>query len=108
MFIPTVDDGICAKCRPAESLLRQRQAGQQMQGELLVMCSLGYGGGGTAAHESARAPLAVNRDRRRKEEAPSASDEDCSQFTQEMGSCSQDYTYPSGTREFDCAALTPV
>lgn len=107
MFTPTVDDGICAKCRPAESLLRQRQAGQQMQGELLVVCSLGYGGG-TAAHESARAPLAVNRDTRRKEETASASDEDCSQLTQEMGSCSQDHTYPSGTREFDCAALTPV
>lgn len=62
MFTPTVDDGICVKCRPAESLLRQRQAGQQMQGELLMVCSLVYGGG-IDAREPARAPLAVNRDR---------------------------------------------
>lgn len=64
MFTLTADDGICAKCRPAESLLRQRQAGRQMQGELLVVCSFGYGGG-SATHQAVRAPLAVNRDRRR-------------------------------------------
>lgn len=64
MFTMTADDGICAKCRPADSLLRQRQAGGQMQGELLVLCGFGYGGG-SAAHQVARALLAVNRDRHR-------------------------------------------
>lgn len=28
MFTVSADDGICAECRPAESLLRQRQAGR--------------------------------------------------------------------------------
>lgn len=41
MFTLSADDGICAECRPAESLLRQRQAGGQMQErELLVVVQL--------------------------------------------------------------------
>lgn len=78
-----------------------------MQGELLVLCGFGYGGG-SSAHQAARALLAVSRDRHRSEETQRPSDEDCPQLTQEMGSCSQDHTYPSGTRKFDCAVLTPV
>lgn len=41
MFTLSADGGICAECRPAESLLRQRQAGGQMQErELLVVVQL--------------------------------------------------------------------
>lgn len=63
----SADGGICAECRPAESLLRQRQAGGQMQGESCWwLCSCGHGGG-CGAHQSASAPLAVSRERRGEE-----------------------------------------
>lgn len=42
MFTLSADGGICAECRPAESLLRQRQAGRQADArrELLVVVQL--------------------------------------------------------------------
>lgn len=107
MFTLSADGGICAECRPAESLLRQRQAGGQMQEESCWwLCSCDHGGG-CGAHQAARALLLVIRERRRQEEQ-TANDEDCPQLAQEMGPCSQDHTYPSGTRECDSATVAPI
>lgn len=49
------------------SYVKGRRAGGQMQGESCWwLCSCGHGGG-CGAHQSARAPLAVSRERHRKE-----------------------------------------
>lgn len=106
MFTVSADGGICAECRPAESLLRQTQAGGQMQEESCWwLCSCGHGGG-CGAHQAARALPAVNGERRRLQE--SANDEDRPQPAQEMGPRGQDHTHPSGTRECDSATAAPV
>lgn len=39
MFTLPADGGICAECRAAESLLRQRQLGGQMRGESGAGCA---------------------------------------------------------------------
>lgn len=108
MFTLSADGGICAECRPAESLLRQTQAGGQMQEESCWwLCSCGHGGGCGAHQAARRALLAVNRERR-GQHVESADDEDRPQPAQEMGPRRQDHTHPSGTRECDPASAAPV
>lgn len=65
------------------------------------LCSCGRAGD-RGARRRARAPLAVNRERRREEETDSASHEDRPQPAQEMGTRGQDHTHPAGARECDC------
>lgn len=103
MFTVSADGGICAECRPAESLLRQTQAGGRADArrELLVVVQLWpwrrlwrtSGCQSTAGGEQGETRNSKER----------ADDEDRPQPAQEMGPRGQDHTYPSGTRECDSA-----
>lgn len=108
MFTPAADGGICAECRPAESLLRQRQAG----GRAGRCRRRAAGGCAAVTMEEAVAHISLPEHRWRwtgrhadKGETESANNEDRPQPAQEMGPRGQDHTYTSGTRECDSATM---
>lgn len=120
VFTLSADGGICAECRPAESLLRQRQAGRCRERAAADAAAAAAAGGSlwvqlwpwrrrrlwrtSVRQSSAGGEQGEDAERERViERAPN--DEDRPQPTQEMGPRGQDHTYPAGTREWHSGSL---
>lgn len=106
VFTLSADGGICAECRPAESLLRQRQAGGRADAgrELLVVVQL-WPWRRLWRTSVCQSTAGGEQGETQKGKRLSTNDEDGPQLAQEMGPRGEDHTYPAGARECysDCS-----
>lgn len=98
MFTLSADGGICAECRPAESLLRQRQLGGQMQGG---SCCCWF----VQMWSWRRLWRTTGTDSDKQQPTAADDDEDGPEPSQEMGARGQDHPHPAGTCECRQAAV---